>query len=114
MKIKKLSNDLRVKYSIADDGTLGTKVILIFQRRLWFIFWESFYPHHYYCIHVKDFWDMGGPFADETLLNSGTCGERYETWKPWRFNLEKRINNIHKEIISEQHEANQVFKQVHG
>lgn len=108
MRIKKLERHLRVKYSVKNAGTLGTEIVLIFQRRKWWFIWDSIYPHHYYCIHVYDFWTMGGPMEDQPMFNSGVCGECFETWKPWKFNFEDRIKSIHEIIMAEEAESKQV------
>lgn len=112
MKIKQLDRNHRVRFSVK-RASPGVQIILIFERRFWYIFWESFFPHHYYEINVKPFWKVGTFNEDSSpILYRGTCGEQFETWMPGTFNIDQRIKDIYKEILSEKLETEKIYSQV--
>lgn len=117
-KIMRLSKGikLRVKTEKTNDGI---EIHLQFKKRvrIWlFRYFEDMWDH-LYIISVYDFWDMGthgkgGIFEGQPLRSTGTYGENFEAWKPRDFNLDKRIAQIHREIIKERATAKRTYSHV--
>jgi hypothetical protein len=86
----------KVERDWADKGAIVIRI----QRRFAWLFWESVYPCHYVRVSVG----TGFLHKDNEPWNyaSGSCGERFEAWKPGQFNLKARIKELYEEALAYQ------------